>query len=82
MADPRIAGAGYVPEQAAGEAALLDVGLRPVEQVVLLVEVLDLTVALVRSEDGAAPCLLVEAREVVGTGGQVLLTARGTELLA
>jgi PAS domain S-box-containing protein len=43
---------------------------------------LDLTVAPVRSEDGARTWLLVEARDVMGAGGEVVLTVRGTELLA
>ncbi len=43
---------------------------------------LDLTVAPVRSEDGAVTSLLAEARDVTGAGGEVLLTVRGTELLA
>ena len=43
---------------------------------------LDLTAAPVRGEDGAVTCLLIEARDVTATGGEVLLTVRGTALLA
>ena len=43
---------------------------------------LDLTVAPVRSEDGAVTGILAEARDVMETGGEVLLTVRGTDLLA
>ena len=43
---------------------------------------MDLTVAPVRSDDGAVRWLLVEARDVTETGGKALLTVRGTELLA
>jgi len=43
---------------------------------------LDLTVAPVRSEDGVVRWLLAEGRDVTGTGGEVLLTVRGTALRA
>jgi len=44
--------------------------------------ILDMTVAPVRCENGAVISLLVEARDVIRAGGEVLLTVRGTELLA
>ncbi len=43
---------------------------------------LDLTAAPVRDDNGAVTWLLIEGRDVMQTAGEVLLTARGTELLA
>jgi PAS domain-containing protein len=41
----------------------------------------DLTIAPTQSEKELGPCLLVEARDVMGERGEVSLTVRGTELL-